>query len=398
MSTDVVVIGGGISGVAAAYYLSERDQVSVTLVEQGSSLGSGSTPRAVGGIRTMYSTPAHVELSLAARSVWESFEDEYGFSIDYRENGYLFTVRSRTQYERLRKDVIMQNRMGAETEFLTPSEATDIVPELRTDTYMAAAWSPRDAQMDAHSALQAFGQLARENGVEIRTNSGVTAVQQDATGRVTGVELNNGEEVLSTDYVVNAAGSWGHRIAAMVDVDIPISPKKRRAAFFEVNDGIPEDLPLVMDLESGAYFLPEDRNLVTAGGHFDENDPDVDPDDPSSFSDSVDLDWSTNAMEELIEMATYFGPETRVTEGWSGVYAISSSNHPIIEESAPGFINSIAHSGRAFMHAPATGQIVSDLVVDGETSIVDTTALKTDDGVDRRSQLPIPYRADIYDQ
>ncbi|AUX08277.1 sarcosine oxidase, subunit beta [Halalkaliarchaeum desulfuricum] len=101
-------------------------------------------------------------------------------------------------------------------------------------------------------------------------------------------------------------------------------------------------------------------------------------------------------MDALVEMADYFGPETRVAEGWSGVYAISPSNHPIIEESVPGLVNDIAHSGRAFMHAPATGQIVADLVVDGETNLVDRTALQTDDGVDTRGQLPIPYQADMY--
>lgn len=398
MTIDVVVIGGGITGAAAAHYLAEREETeAVTLLEQGENLGHGSTPRAVGGVRSMYSTPVHVELSLASRPVWRSFESELGFSIDYRENGYLFGVRSRTQYERLRKDVIMQNRMGADTEFLTPEEALEIVPGLNTETYRAMAWSPKDAMMDAHSALQAYGKLARENGVEIRVESKVTDLHRDENGRVTGVEINDGETVLERDYVVNAAGSWGSRIAAMAGVEIPISPKKRRAAFFEPEHDVPEDLPLVMDLESGAYFRPEDEQFVTAGGHFHADDPDVDPDDPQSFSDSVDLDWATDAMDSLVEMADYFGPETRVAEGWSGVYAISPSNHPIIEESVPGLINDIAHSGRAFMHAPATGQIVADLVVDGETDVVDRTALMTDDGVDTRGQLPIPYQADMYE-
>lgn len=401
MSIDVVVIGGGISGAAAAYYLAEREAVGdVTLLEQGENLGNGSTPRAVGGVRSMYSTPVHVELSLASRPVWREFESELGFEIDYRENGYLFGVRSRTQYERLRKDVVMQNQLGAGTEFLTPEEATEIVPGLETETYTAMAWSPKDAMMDAHSALQAYGTLARENGVEIRVESKVTDLLQDANGRVTGVEVNGGRNEggteLEADYVVNAAGSWGHRIAAMADVEIPISPKKRRAAFFEPEREVPDGLPLVMDLESGAYFRPEDEQFITAGGHFHPDDPDVDPDEPSSFSDSVGLEWATDAMDALVEMADYFGPETRVAEGWSGVYAISPSNHPIIEESVPGLVSDIAHSGRAFMHAPATGQIVADLVVDGETDVVDRTALRTDNGVDTRGQLPIPYQADMY--
>ena len=394
MSTNVAVIGGGISGAAAAYYLAKRG-AEVTLLEQGDNLGNGSTPRAAGGIRSLYSTPVHVELSLASRKVWSTFEDDFSIPIDYEENGYLFGVRNRTQYERLRKDVIMQNQMGLETELLTPEEATEIVPEMNTENYVAAAWSEKDALLDPHAALQAFGQLARENGAEVWVQSKVTGVEQNSNDRVTGVEINE-EETLEADYVVNAAGSWGQPISEMVGVEIPIFPKKRRAAFFEPEREVPDHLPLFMDLDTGAYFLPENEELVTGGGHFHENDPDVDPDDPSSFQDSVPLDWATEAMEELIDMAGYFGPETRVAEGWSGVYAINPTNHPIIEESVPGFINDIAHSGRAFMHGPATGQIVADLVFDGETSVVDRTALQTDDGKDQRGQLPIPYTKDIY--
>jgi sarcosine oxidase subunit beta len=394
---EVLVIGGGISGMASAYYLSKHDDVEVTLLEQGENIGHGSTPRAAGGMRSLYSTAIHVNLSLESLKVWNSFEETFGISIDFNNHGYLFGVTDRTQYEYLRKDVFMQNQLGAETEFITPEEATEYNPGLKTDRYMAMAWDPLASQADPHACLQAFSQLARENGARIRTDHEVTDLLQDGTDRVRGVEVNDGEKEIEADYVVNAAGPWGHRIAAMAGVEIPIHPKKRRAAILEPEKAMPETAPLTIDLGSGAYFRPWDADTVLAGGHFEHDDPDVDPDDPGSFEDDIPLSFVEREMTELDKAADYFGMDTRIVRGWSGVYAITPSNHPIMEESVPGFVNNVGHSGRAFMHAPATGQIVTDLVLDGETDMIDTTALRTDGLQDRRGQLPIPYRQDTYE-
>lgn len=394
---DVIVVGGGITGLTSAYYLSEREGVDVTVCEQGEAIGHGSTPRAAGGMRSMYSTAVHVNLSLRSLEVWNAFEETFGVAIDFTNHGYLFGVTDRTQYEYLRKDVYMQNQLGAATEFVSAEEATEYVPGLNTDRYTAAAWDPLASQADPHACLQAFARLARENGTRVLTDHPVTDLLQDATGRVRGVEIDGGETELAADCVVNAAGPWGHRIAAMAGVEIPVHPKKRRATILEPETPLPETAPLVIDLGSGAYFRPWDGDRVLAGGHFESGDPDVDPDHPDSFEDDVPLDFVERQLTELEKAAEYFGPEARIVRGWSGVYAITPSNHPIIEESVPGLVNNVGHSGRAFMHAPATGQVAADLAVDGETDLVDTTALRTDDGRDRRGQLPIPYRQDTYD-
>jgi len=395
---DVIVVGGGITGAASAYYLARHEEIDVTLCEQGGNIGHGSTPRAVGGMRSLYSTPVHVSLSLAALEVWHSFEETHGVEIGFQNNGYLFGVTDRTQYEYLRADVRMQQALGAETEFVTPDRAAELLPGLNTDRYMAMGWDPLASLADPHSALQAFARLAREEGARILTDSEVTDLHQDASGRVTGVDVNGGETDIAADYVVNAAGPWGHRVAAMAGVEIPITPKKRRAAILQPEQEPPGSAPLVIDLDSGAYFRPWDDGQAVAGGHFEAADPTVEPDDPDSFEDSVALDWADDAMAALVETSEYFGLDTRIVRGWSGVYAITPSNHPIIEESVPGFVTNVGHAGRAFMHAPATGQLVAEIVTEGEASLVDTTALRTDGRRDRRGQLPIPYRQDTYNE
>ncbi|MFD1568750.1 FAD-dependent oxidoreductase, partial [Halolamina litorea] len=91
MSDAVVVIGGGIVGLASAYELAGRG-ADVTLLEKGT-LGSGSTGRSGGGIRSQFSTPVNVELSQASKRVWDEFEERFGVDIRRRRVGYLFLAR-----------------------------------------------------------------------------------------------------------------------------------------------------------------------------------------------------------------------------------------------------------------------------------------------------------------
>src|SRR6056297_2039800 len=108
---DALVVGGGVVGLAAAYSLADRG-VDVTLCERGS-LGNGSTARAAGGIRSQFSTRVNVELSLASKSVWNAFEEEFGVDIGLRKNGYLFLARSDATADRFRENVNLQQDLGA---------------------------------------------------------------------------------------------------------------------------------------------------------------------------------------------------------------------------------------------------------------------------------------------
>jgi sarcosine oxidase subunit beta len=139
---EVTVIGGGIIGLSASHYLAARG-ADVTLYEKNS-LGTGSTSRAAGGIRAQFSTAVNVRLSLASKAVWNSFTEEFGVDIDLRKNGYLFLTRTEAGAERFREHVRMQNDLGADSEFITPEEATDYCPELTADQFTAATYNGDD--------------------------------------------------------------------------------------------------------------------------------------------------------------------------------------------------------------------------------------------------------------
>jgi len=368
----VVVVGGGIVGLASAYSLA-RAGVSVTLCEQGA-LGTKSTARSAGGIRSQFSTAVNVELSLASREVWDTFEETFGVDMGYRRHGYLFLAREEATAEQFRENVAMQNDLGVDSEVLTPEEASEHCPELRADRFVAATFNAEDGYADPNLAVQGYAAAAREAGVDIRTKTAVTdLLVDDRDGAVTGVETET--ERLDADAVVNAAGAWSRHVAALADVDLPIHPRRRQIAVVDPSIYLPEDVPLTIDLDTGSYFRPEREGTALVGGHFDTEDPDVDAE---GYSESMDIEWAATAVEHAADYTEYFDGDSRIKRGWAGLYAVTPDHHPILEETVPGLVTAAGFSGHGFQHAPATGRLVAELCVDGEPSLVDVDALSSD--------------------
>ncbi|HET7323435.1 MAG TPA: FAD-dependent oxidoreductase [Halococcus sp.] len=366
----VVVVGGGIVGLSCAYSLAERG-VEVTLCEK-KSVGGESTQRSAGGIRTQFSTRVNVDLSLASLDVWDGFEEQFGVDIAHRQTGYLFLTREDSTAIDFHENVELQNKRGGDSQYLDPAEAVEHCPGLHSEAFVAATYSPLDGFADPNLAAQGYSQALSEHNVDVQTGTPVRDVLVD-DGAIRGVETS--EKRIEADMVVNAAGPWAARFAAMADVDLPIKPKRRQILVAGPETPIPEDVPLTIDLDTGLYFRPEREGAALVGGHFGNVDPTQDPD---SYDKNVDLDWTMTALERANGWTEYFGEETTVKRGWAGLYAVTPDHHPIIEEVIPGFIVAAGFSGHGFQHAPATGQLVAEIVCDGETSLVDIDPLHSE--------------------
>lgn len=372
----VVVVGGGIVGLSSAYALATRG-ADVTVCEKGR-LGDGSTSRALGGIRAQFSTAVNVDLSLASLPVWESFEERFGVDIAFRQTGYLMLARTEETAAGLEQQVEMQREHGAGTELLTPEEAAKHCAGVDPDAITAATFNARDGFADPYLALQGFADGAREAGVDIRTNTAVTDVQFD-DGRAVGVAVEGDgappDGSIHADALVNAAGPWAGRVAELAGVDVPVEPQRRQAVVVDPERPVPESDPLTIDLETGSHFRPERDGAAVVGGYFADQPETPSPD---AYSDTHDLPWAAEAVERAGIYCDYFGDETRLKRGWAGLYAVTPDHHPIIEKSRPGFVQAIGFSGHGFQHAPATGEVVAELLLDGEASTVDIDALGSD--------------------
>lgn len=367
---EVLVIGGGIVGLSCAYSLASAG-ANVVVCEK-SHIGAGATGMG-GGIRTQFSTPENVRLSLASLETWRSFESTFGVDIQPRPLGYLLLAREEETARDIEEDVEMQRELGAPNRYLSPTGAAEVAPGLEVDRFVGAGYSPDDLFVDANLALQGIAEQLHEIGVEIRVGAEVSAIHRDSSdGRITGATTAESEQI-DVDFVVNAAGAWAGEVANLAGASLPVIPQLRRQLLVAPSEPYPPQHPLTMDLDSGFVFYPEDEtSMIVSGqiGPFLEVDPD-------SYQTEIDLEWTTRVIEGVAELANYFGPESETRSRIAGVYATTPDHNPVIEETMPGFVNAVGFSGHGFMHAPATARMVAEIVTEGRQTLVNQDAFSS---------------------
>jgi len=358
---DVVIIGGGAVGTSIAYHLAERGVGRGVVLLERHTLGSGSTGRSAGGIRSQFSTEVNILFSLESVAFWRAIANE----VDYREIGYLFLASTQQQREQFERNIALQNALGVPSRLVEPEGISQLVPGMRTDDLAAGAYSAEDALAGPNEAVQWFARRAREGGVQIR--EGIEVLGIDTRGdRVQAVETTDGR--METRVVVNAAGAWAGVVGKMAGLDVPVKGYRRELFVSEPVslDVIPE-VPLVIDLQVGWYFRREGAGILMSGAR------DTHP----SFDTHVD--WA--GLPRIAEFATWRMPPLAGVrfgdKAWAGLYDVSPDDHAIIGTvpSVAGFYCANGFSGHGFQHSPATGRVLSELILDGHVSGLDVAPL-----------------------
>ena len=377
---EIAIIGGGVVGLSIAYHLAARGCRGVCVLERGL-IGQAATARATGGIRQQFSREINVRLSQESLKQFGRFEEELGISADFRQVGYLFLASRASDWAWLQEAATLQRRLGVPVELLTPGEARRLVPGVRIDDLVGATFCGTDGIADPYAVVQAFARQARRLGVRILEGHEVIGIRVEA-GRVRGVGLRDGEEVVA-DVVIDAAGVHAQKVALMAGIDIPVEPHHRQVFVAEPLAALPGPLPLAVDLKSGSYIHVEPNGGIVMGGG--------DHGDRRGFDES--LDWSL--LPRLIEAVTHRLPaleSARIQRGWAGLREMTPDELAIVGPvpQVEGFYLAVGFSGHGFMHAPAIGKVVTELILDGKASTIDISPLSLDRF--RTGQL-VPERA-----
>lgn len=360
---EAVIVGGGVVGCSIAYHLARKGLTGIYLLEKNPLLGSESTGDCVGGIRHQFSTEINIRLSLESSRKFRIFEEEIGTPINYKGHGYLFLATSPQGFEELKERVELQRRLKVETELLTPEQVKELVPIISTEDLLGASFCWQDGSADPYMVTQGYARAAKQLGVKIFTEQEVIGIGVK-DGKVRDVKTSSSR--ISTPLVINAAGPYAARVSKMVGIALPVAPYRRQVFIAKPARVYPNSLPLVVDLEAEFYFKQEGDRFLLCKKIEEE----------SSFN--KNLDWSS--LTQVASTVIYRLPdfeEAPIVGGWAGLRSITPDNHAILGpvHGIEGFICAVGFSGHGFMHAPITGQLIAELVVDGKTSTLDISPL-----------------------
>jgi sarcosine oxidase subunit beta len=338
---EVVVIGGGVIGTSIAFHLAEAG-VDALLLERGE-LGSGSTSKGAGGVRAMFSDELNVRMGLRDLDAWRAFGERPGWEVDFEQVGYLFLLARQDDVKKFERAVAMQNALGVPSRMVAPEEARRLSPLVGLDGVLAAALCPRAGLATPEAAVQGYAAGARRHGARVVTGREVTMIETSGH-KITGVRTGDGS--VAVDAVTCAAGVWSKDVGALVGVDLPVTPERRRIAYTGPLKGLPQRIPMTIDFETGFYFHREGPGLL-----FGTND----------VCETQD-EWLERAAPVLARRAPML-LEAPIAGGWSGLYEMTPDHNALIGE-APRpsrFLYATGFSGHGFQQAPAVGEIVRDL-------------------------------------
>ncbi len=362
-TASVVIIGGGVMGASTAYHLAARGVKDVILLEREAFFGLGATGRCAGGIRYQFATAINIRLSLLSLPMLDALEDVTGQPALVRKCGYLFVLTRAEDEAQFRRNVARQHALGVPTEWLTGDEVRRRAQPALFPDALAGTFYAEDGVADPNSVVMGYVNAARRLGVACLTSVTVTGLTQ-AAGRITGVVTSEG--TIATPIVVNAAGPWSAPLAALAGVDIPVTPIRRQWLTTTPLPEVPADFPFIIDFAQSLYFHREGEGLLTGMSN---------PSEAPGFDQRVDPAWELTHLDAAVARLPLL-EHAGIASRWAGLYEVTPDAHPILGASpVAGFYLVTGFSGHGFMHGPICGQLMAEVITDGQATTLDIRSL-----------------------
>lgn len=347
---NVVIIGGGISGTAAAYELAKRG-VRATLLEQGElhSMGSGWS---LAGVRQSGRHPAELPLAKAAVKRWESLSDELGADVEYRQDGNLRLALTDDDLPVIENVVRNGNASDIPMEFVAPDDVARIAPMVRTDI-VGGSFCPTDGHANNHLAVRAYANAAQAGGATIRTRSAVREIVAK-NGRI--VAVLTSAETIPASTVIVAAGILTPALVAPLGLDLPIRI---------VLDPVMQTTPVapmlkpVLGVAGGGFAARQEASGCIR--FIGSASPWPGPNRPLAST----MPTVAQAGEMVTQGIAMLPPlaDIEVRAVWGGLIDNTPDALPVLDGATgiDGLVVAAGFSGHGFGIGPATGEILADL-------------------------------------
>ena len=355
-SAEVVIIGGGISGLSTAYNLAHMGCKDVVLLEK-ESLYSGSTGRCAAGVRQQFGLEVNCRLAKGSCEILENLNEllDYERDIEFKQGGYLWLLYTDEEVEVYKKSVQLQNSLGIKSRLITAEEALKIVPYLNPEGIKACTFHQKDGHANPFQVSQAYAQAAKRLGVEINIFTEVTDIKVKNNHIV---EVSTDKGKIATNKVLNAAGAFAKDIGEMVGVKLPLRPERHQILVTEPVEPLLD--PMVISTELSCQQDPHGSFLM---GCESTNEPE-----------GTDVSSSWRWMEEMAKRVCKILPilsNIKVVRQWAGSYTITPDAAPILGSvpEVEGFYLAGGFSGHGFMLGSMTGVLMAECILGKETTI-----------------------------
>jgi sarcosine oxidase subunit beta len=354
-SNRIVVIGGGITGCAAAAELA-REGHAVTLLEKHriAAMASGWT---LGGVRQSGRHPAELPLARAAVGLWGRLHETLGADVEYRRGGNLRLARTPAEVDIIRGIVASQQAYGLDLTLLPDTDAVRAIAPAISTNVLAASLCPTDGHANPILATAAFAAFARKHGASVREGIAVRAIRA-AGGRVTGVETSEG--FIAADRVIVATGVNTPALLAPLGLELPLCVK---IVHVIQSEPLPPTLAQAFGVANAncAGRQQADGRLRYTNARGDWQ-GDADGWTDASLAPTAS---EVRAVVDLVAEVLPVAATTPIARTWGGLIDLTPDALPVIDAPAQveGLVAAAGFSGHGFCLGPVSGLLCADLAV-----------------------------------
>lgn len=367
---DILVVGGGVMGVSIAHALAQRRAGRVVVLEKAF-LGAGSSGKSGAIIRQHYSNRLTASMARHSLAVFEHFDDLVGGPPVFTHTGMAIVVNQRDR-QALETNVTMQRELGIDVRLISAQELAELDPNARLAEDEAAALEAEAGYVEAVQVLTSYAYAAGRLGADVRQGVEVKALIREGE-RVAGVETSEGRYECRT--VVLATGPWAAQLGREMGLSLPVQACRTQVALYRKPPDFGRRCLVYADFVQGIYFKPTHGDILHAGSiGGEEIQQPVDPDD---YNEAADRAWLPQVRQRLSRrypaMHRGYG-----RGGYGALYAITPDWHPILDRlpGVEGAFCAVGFSGHGFKMSPVVGQLLAELIVDGQARTLDISSLR----------------------
>ncbi|HCX34325.1 MAG TPA: FAD-dependent oxidoreductase [Rhodocyclaceae bacterium] len=364
----VVIVGGGIAGCSAAYHLTKLGIADVLLLEQGR-LTCGTTWHAAGLVGQMRPNRSMTRMSKYGIELYATLEAETGLATGWKACGSVNVARTPERMQVLRRQVALARSFDVEVQLITPREAGDLYPLMRTDDLQGAIWIPGDGKANPADLCMSLAKGARQRGATLVEGVEVTGVivEDDPGGmRVVGLRTTQGD--VRCETLLNCAGQWARQFGRLAGVNVPLYPAEHFYIVTGCIEGVHPMLPVMRDPDGFIYYKEEVGGLLMGGFEPVAKPWRIDPI-PNTFQfELLDEDWEQ--FEPLMKNAIHRTPclETApVKMLLNGPESFTPDGNFILGEAPElrGYFICAGFNSAGIANSGGAGRLIAEWIVDG---------------------------------